>query len=97
MKASGLYQTGDDARAAVYFEIAAKAGEMKPETRRVDLYNLACVYARLGLARQAMERLAAAVELGFDRIDLLETDQDLEPLRTLPEFQDFLKRVKHRH
>ncbi len=53
-------------------------------------YNLACSYARLGRRGRAFESLEQAIRLGFDDRGLIETDPDLEPLRTDPIFARLL-------
>jgi tetratricopeptide (TPR) repeat protein len=50
-------------------------------------YNLACARARLGHEDSAMEALEEALDLGFDRFDLLATDSDLDPLRDRDDFR----------
>jgi hypothetical protein len=56
----------------------------------VNLYNLACVRARLGRPDPAMESLEHAAEAGFTDFALIERDPDLEPLRGLPRFKSLL-------
>ncbi len=50
-------------------------------------YNLACLLARRGAERQALDALEQALARGHRRADLLDQDADLEPLRAHPRFQ----------
>ena len=44
-------------------------------------YNLACRLALNGLADEALRELGSACDLGFDDLDLMSNDPDLEVLR----------------
>ena len=61
-------------------------------TDPVNLYNLACVRARLGKADAAVETLEKAAEAGFTDFVLIGRDPDLDPLRKLPRFQALVAR-----
>lgn len=50
-------------------------------------YNLACVYARKGDGKKALEYLAKALDKGFADWKLIETDPDLDPVRGTVEFR----------
>jgi tetratricopeptide (TPR) repeat protein len=82
----------------VLAELVSKKGLV---TRAVDLdrrivqlqpddflarYNLACSLARAGYADDAIDALSRAILLGYDDLDHMETDPDLESLRTHPDF-----------
>jgi predicted esterase len=56
-------------------------------------YNLACVRAHLGQKNAAVEALANALKRGFNRYELLETDTDLDPLRTREDFQELVASI----
>jgi tetratricopeptide (TPR) repeat protein len=49
-------------------------------------YNLACSLARAGRADEAIDALSRAILLGYDDLDHMESDPDLESLRTHPDF-----------
>jgi tetratricopeptide (TPR) repeat protein len=49
-------------------------------------YNLACSLARAGCADEAIDALSRAILLGYDDLDHMETDPDLESLRAHPDF-----------
>lgn len=68
----------EDARSALE-ELAA----LQP-TSFVVHYNLACVHARLSDKTRAVENLHRAIELGFIDLRQLQTDPDLQSIRTEP-------------
>jgi hypothetical protein len=51
-------------------------------------YNLACVLAKEGKAKEALKALKSSVETGFSMVSTLDEDHDLDPLRDDPSFQD---------
>ncbi len=57
-------------------------------------YNLACAYALVGRAQQALQELEGAVDAGFTDEKLLESDPDLASVRGTPRFDAILKRLK---
>ena len=44
-------------------------------------YNLACLYARQNQVEPAVENLEKALDAGYDNLDQIRTDKDLEPIR----------------
>ncbi len=57
------------------------------------LYNLACFYARLGKAREAIASLKPAFALNPDLIEWCKQDHDLDSLRDLPEFRELCREM----
>jgi tetratricopeptide (TPR) repeat protein len=55
-------------------------------------YNLACVRALQNREGSAMEALQQALDLGFNRPDLLATDSDLDTLRDRADFKTLVDR-----
>lgn len=49
-------------------------------------YNLACSLARAGLADEAIDALSRAILLGYDDLEHMESDPDLESLREHPDY-----------
>lgn len=49
-------------------------------------YNLACSLARAGRADDAIDALSRAILLGYDDLDHMESDPDLESIRNHPDF-----------
>lgn len=56
-----------------------------------NYYDAACVYSRLGENDKAIAYLRTAFEKGYTRLHHLETDDDMDPLREMPEFKQLLK------
>ena len=53
-------------------------------------YNLACAYARQGEASESLKWLASAVEKGFSDRKLLESDRDLESIRSTARYRELV-------
>ena len=77
---------GRYAHAATSYELAVMIREDNP----VIWYNLACMRARLGRGEAAMEALEMALDTGFNRTELLATDEDLDSLRDRDDFKKLL-------
>ena len=84
------------------FHTAAEAGS-KAFERQADpniAYNVACALARdESLPRDphvagACHWLQRAIDSGFDNKDLILTDSDLDSLRSRPEFQSMIGKVR---
>ena len=60
------------------------------------LYNEACTYAIQGESGRALNALAEAYSLGFNRIELLDNDAELDSLRALPAFGALQKAIEQR-
>ena len=87
-----LLARGDAAHARLLLSVAA---EIDPEDPRSD-YNLAAADARTGQGRRARRELERALEKGFHRFELLDTDPDFASLRADPEFRKWLADVRAR-
>jgi adenylate cyclase len=94
-----LLQNPDDARGRMVFaHMLCSVG--KPELGKVEaqaaiaaapedsvmLYNAACLYAKLGETRRALDTLRQAIDAGVKNFDWMKHDPDLNSLRELPEF-----------
>jgi tetratricopeptide (TPR) repeat protein len=90
--ASAGVARGNFARAAVCYRAMAR---MRPENAAVE-YNLACVCARNGDRKEAIDALRRAVAKGFADRTLLATDPDLESLRGEPAFRGLLDSIGKR-
>jgi serine/threonine protein kinase/Tfp pilus assembly protein PilF len=87
--AGALCQLGDKARSKEWTD---KALSMDPGDASV-LYNVACVYARLGEIEEAIDCLEKSVTSGMGQKEWIEHDSDLDPLRSHPRFQALLSRL----
>ena len=67
--------------------------ELRP-TDPTAHYNTACVLARMGEPRAAVEALGQAARLGFSAVETMRVDPDLESVRADPGYAAALKRVE---
>jgi predicted esterase len=94
LRGNQSYNKKDWPRAAAFFELATEASP-EGDARAGNLYYaLACVTARRGDGKTALRHLEAAVGKGFSNVQALETDEDLETIRTTAGFRGLLERVK---
>ena len=90
---SWYLDTGDEARA---IEGAQWSAEVEgsffdtPEKLASSVYNLACVYARLGRVSEALPLLRDSFAARPDGKKWAESDPDLDRLRDVPEFKELL-------
>ncbi len=59
-------------------------------------YNLACIHARLGQVEEGVAALTEAVALGYDNLNQLEGDPELESLRGEPGYAAALDEARQR-
>ena len=64
----------------------AKAQELTPSDPLM-VYNVACVYARLGEPRRAIEALRQAISAGYENFSWLRNDPDLDAVREDADFK----------
>jgi len=76
-----LLQNPDDALRECSLAIESSPGDP------VMLYNVVCVYSRLGEPQRAIETLRQAIAAGYENFPWLHNDPDLDTLRDHPEFQ----------
>lgn len=62
-------------------------------TRGIAYYNMACAYVRLKQIDKAFEVLNKAIDEGFNNRNTLETDEDMNPIRSDSRFQQLLTRL----
>jgi tetratricopeptide (TPR) repeat protein len=60
-------------------------------------YNLACRYALLKQAEQALGSLRKAVELGYRDFGFMEEDHDLDSIRKDPRFRALVREYRSKH
>ena len=95
-----LLQNPDDARQRMlYATVLAEVNRRDDAVREcslaiesspgdpVMLYNVVCVYSRLGEPQRAIETLRQAIAAGYENFAWLHNDPDLDPLRDRPDFQ----------
>ncbi len=81
----GFYEEG--------LAVDKKLVELKPDDP-IAHYNLACSLSLLGKAEEAFLELKKAVLLGYEDFDYLLKDPDLENVRRLNSFKDFLAKLE---
>lgn len=81
---------GDTAAAAEYY---ATAGRVRPDSW-IPPYNTACLRAVNGDPQVALTLLGDATALGFASPQLLDRNEDFDPVRPLPGWSDLVARVR---
>jgi serine/threonine protein kinase len=99
-----ISQHPDDARARVFY--ATKLAETgNPEKAKIEgakalelnpndilmLYNVACLYSRLGEKTQSIEYLSQAFKIGYTNFEWLKRDPDLENIRNESAYLELMK------
>jgi tetratricopeptide (TPR) repeat protein len=80
----GLFEKG--------LRVDRRLAELKPGNARVH-YNLACSYSLVGDIDLSIASLERAIELGYDDLEHLERDRDLDPVRQHPRFSELVKKI----
>ncbi len=75
--------------------LARRALQLEPDEPTV-LFNVACTFAQAGLADEALDFLERGVTRGFGHRSWIEHDNDLDPLRELPRFNDLMEQLDER-
>ena len=75
-------------------EIDERLVEMRPSEPAFH-YNLACSHALLGQMDGAYRSLSRAISLGYDDLEFLQNDSDLDTLRNDDRFGEFLRKARH--
>ena len=86
----------------LYTKVGRIADGLKMDRKLVRLepdnptahYNLACSLALCKKRPDALKSLRKAVSLGYDDLDWMEQDPDLEILKNDPEFRQLLSQLK---
>jgi len=78
---------GDYGRAVSTFE---KVIRLRPEYAGA-YYNIACIYARQNRIEESIDWLKKAIEMGYDKWDLIKTDKDLESIRVTSFYKELIK------
>ncbi len=72
-----------------------KLAQLYPEDCAV-IYNLACSYSLCGQLDDAIDTLKKAIGLGWDDVEHMQTDPDLEAVRQHPLFSALLNQLNKR-
>jgi tetratricopeptide (TPR) repeat protein len=76
-------------------QIDKRLVQLRP-TDSLAHYNLACSYALLKRADQALKTLRRAVELGYRDFRYMREDRDLDSIRHDPRFRQLLREYENR-
>lgn len=87
----GLYTKAG--RIADGLKMDRKLVRLEPENPTAH-YNLACSLALCKKRPDALRALRTAVSLGYDDLDWMEQDPDLEILKNEPEFRKLISQLK---
>ncbi|HUQ47074.1 MAG TPA: protein kinase [Gemmatimonadaceae bacterium] len=88
MGAACLIDLGEKEKA---LDWTRRAEAMEPDDPSV-LYNIACDYAMLGMAKEGLAALTKSINNGFGHWKWIENDSTLDAIRDEPGFQELLKR-----
>lgn len=70
-----------------------QASKLKPNDKSLN-YNIACLYSKIEKIDLALDALEKSLESGFDDIERLRNDADLDNLRKNKEFNALLEKHK---
>ncbi len=85
--AYSLFATGEyDLQSRIYTYI------LRHDRNFLVMYNLACCYSRLGQADRALEFLEHSFRYGYDDLDWVEQDTDMDIVRSLPGYEELMAR-----
>lgn len=59
-------------------------------------YNLACMYAKLGQVDKAIENIRLSIEKGYDEVEWMKKDGDLDKIREDPRFIEMIKKLEEK-
>jgi predicted esterase len=93
-RGADLYDRGDLALAGAYYDLAIAACEEGLLRERYLYYSRACIASLMGEKKRALALLESAVAKGFLDLELLETDKDLDPIRTTERFREILAKAR---
>jgi tetratricopeptide (TPR) repeat protein len=82
-------------RYAEGLQIDRRLVQLRP-TDALAHYNLACSYALLKRADQALKTLRRAIELGYRDFRYMREDRDLDTIRQDPRFRQLLREFENR-
>ncbi len=88
-------EQGDFNHADIFLQIAAEAGERTP-FYKYTLYYLSGLYALRGKTDKAFQYLNEAINNGFDNISYMETDKNLEPIRSDNRYKEIVGKLKNK-
>ena len=82
----GFYEKG--------LQIDERLSKLKPNDP-IILYNLACSYSLVNDIDKSLETIKRAIGYGYDDIEHLKRDSDLENLRGDSRFREFISKIRN--
>jgi tetratricopeptide (TPR) repeat protein len=76
-------------------ELVSKAVTISPSETGL-LYNVACIYSNVGRLDEALDYLEKAVDAGYNHKAWMETDSDLDRLRSSDRYKALVKKIDAR-
>lgn len=67
--------------------------EAEPEAEG-HYYDMACLFARMGRLQESVDNLRKSFEFGYRRIAHVKIDDDLDPIRELPEYKALIEKYE---
>lgn len=68
--------------------------DSQKETLAIANYNAACAFSKADKPKKAIAFLTTALSLGFDDLEKVNSDKDLDPLRALEDFNALIDKLK---
>jgi phospholipase/carboxylesterase len=89
--AYGLFETGEyELQSRIYTYI------LRHERDITTLYNLACCFSRMGMPDKTLEYLEYAFNYGYENLDWVEQDTDMDIIRGLPRYPEIMAQQRER-
>ena len=88
------YQQFDDYETAAHW-FRQLTQNLSPNDTWMAHYNLACIAALQGRPEEAVQELELAVSGGFQDVEWMDEDADLESLRERPDYQELRRRLRN--
>ena len=88
-----LFFLGRDKEALEWQDSLAAKFPDKPGT----YYDQACLYSRMGRTEDALKAIKTALERGYNNFQHIADDNDLDPIRNIPEFVSLVGKYKAEH
>ncbi len=89
-----LFRQGDLARAGAYFDLAIDACEEGLPRQKYLYFSRAVIACQAGEKKQALGFLESAVEKGFSDVEALETNKNLESIKTTDRFREIMEKAR---
>ena len=93
-QASGLERFSDPSQNPLRVHVVDEDVPAVNEIEGISLYNLACAYALTGHTEEAIEALAASWKAGFDLLEPMQSDSDLDSIQGEAAFKKLIRMIE---